>query len=114
MDNGATFMNMTEVCQYLGIVRQTVSRYVANGRLKAYKVGKTYRFQPEDLRAFLSGTDSIDSATEAELRAERRQLTQRIRKRKDEIAHLGVRISAITKRIKEKAGTSAKKPKGTL
>jgi excisionase family DNA binding protein len=46
-------LNVTEVATYLGLHRRTVQRYVQEGKLPAYKVGKRYMVRREDLIKFL-------------------------------------------------------------
>lgn len=46
-------LTLTEAARFLNLSQQTVSRHVRSGRIKAYLLGKRYRFKAEDLEAFL-------------------------------------------------------------
>ncbi len=42
-------MTTRDVSEELGVSPKTIQRMVARGELKAYKVGKSIRFRPEDV-----------------------------------------------------------------
>jgi excisionase family DNA binding protein len=48
------FLSLLDVADRLGVDRQTVNRWVKQGRLRAYKPGKEYRVSETDLREFLN------------------------------------------------------------
>lgn len=41
--------NLDEVAGYLGVTNQTVYNMIRDGRIKAYKVGREWRFHPSDI-----------------------------------------------------------------
>lgn len=50
----ATYIGVSEAAQLLGLSVLTVRRYVASGRLRAYRVGdKTIRLDRNDVEAML-------------------------------------------------------------
>ena len=53
--NSEQFLTLAEVQEYLGIKsRKTVLKYIASGKLKAYKIGGTrWRIALDDVHAFL-------------------------------------------------------------
>jgi excisionase family DNA binding protein len=46
-------MTVDEVAEYVGLTSFTVRRLIKKGALPAAKVGRAYRFKPEDLNAYL-------------------------------------------------------------
>jgi excisionase family DNA binding protein len=46
-------LNSTQVAEIIGVGRETILDYVAAGRLLGSKIGKRYRFLPEDVAAFV-------------------------------------------------------------
>ncbi len=51
-----TFYSLEVVARILDIVYMTAYRWVRSGKLKAYKVGKQYRVESDDLRRFIEGS----------------------------------------------------------
>ncbi|MCG7582776.1 helix-turn-helix domain-containing protein [Mycolicibacterium sp. OfavD-34-C] len=50
-------MNLKEAADFLGVTDRTVRNYIAQGRLKAHRVGpKLLRITPDELNRFLEGT----------------------------------------------------------
>ena len=47
--------DLDELCAKLGLHIVTLQRYCRQGRLKAQKVGRSYKVTGESLRAFLNG-----------------------------------------------------------
>lgn len=45
-------LTVPQVCDELSIDRRTVYQLIESGALRAYRVGKPYRIDPEDLMAF--------------------------------------------------------------
>ena len=48
--------NLDEVCELLKMNKQTIRRYIRNGKLKASKVGTHYMVQDEAIKEFLKDT----------------------------------------------------------
>ena len=48
-----TPLTFAEACEHLHISTRTLRRFVAERRIRHYKVGKALRFYPSDLDAFL-------------------------------------------------------------
>ena len=45
--------NLEEVAEYLGVTNQTVYNMIRDGRIKAYKVGREWRFHPSDIESHI-------------------------------------------------------------
>ncbi len=45
-------LTIPQVCKELSVDRRTVYQLIESGALRAYRVGKLYRIDPEDLAAF--------------------------------------------------------------
>lgn len=52
--NRPDFLNICEVAQYLRVSKQTVYNMIRDGRVRAHKVGREWRFLPGDIYAFVS------------------------------------------------------------
>ena len=48
--------NLDEVCELLKMNKQTIRKYIRNGKLKASKVGTHYMVQDEAIKEFLKDT----------------------------------------------------------
>jgi excisionase family DNA binding protein len=48
-----SLMNMEQVLGFLPISERTVHRYIANGKMRAYKMDGLLLFNPADIEAFL-------------------------------------------------------------
>lgn len=48
-------LNLTEVSDLLRVTSQTIYNMIKDGRLKAYKVGREWRFFRKDVESFVSG-----------------------------------------------------------
>jgi excisionase family DNA binding protein len=51
MSNNTVLLSVDEVAQTLGLHVRTIRRYLREGRLKGFKVGKSYRIASQDLAA---------------------------------------------------------------
>lgn len=52
--NPTYWINSTEACKRLGITDKTLRRYIATGKLRAYRMGeRARRFKAEDLDALM-------------------------------------------------------------
>ncbi len=49
-------ITFAEACQHLGVSTRTLRRFVAERRIRHYKVGRALRFYPRDLDAFLQAS----------------------------------------------------------
>lgn len=49
-----------EVAEMLGVTVRSVYNYIEDGRLKAYKIGWTWRFKEEDIEAFVTRVSNHD------------------------------------------------------
>ncbi|MFS0918556.1 helix-turn-helix domain-containing protein [Brevibacillus sp. 179-C 1.1 NHS] len=49
---GRKLLTLDECADYLNVSRRTVYMHVRDGRLRAYKVGGTWRVEPQDLYDF--------------------------------------------------------------
>ena len=48
------FFSLNDVADKLGMSRMTIYRYVVSKKLPAYKFGRDYRVQKDDLEKFIS------------------------------------------------------------
>lgn len=48
-----TLLTLKEACQYLRISRTTLYRFMADGRIEGYKIGRMWKFYLGDLRSFV-------------------------------------------------------------
>ncbi len=53
--DGATYLNTSEACEYLGVSRETLNNYLNAGRLHRYKrgIGRTAYYKQSDLDRLL-------------------------------------------------------------
>lgn len=51
-----TYLTVPAVAAQLSVNVQTIRRYIADGKLAAYRFGRDYRIAPADLTAFLAST----------------------------------------------------------
>lgn len=60
MDNKPTVdvLNLDETAEYLRVSNQTVYNMIRDGRIKAYKVGREWRFLRADIMAYLDSASS--------------------------------------------------------
>jgi excisionase family DNA binding protein len=58
-------LNIFEVADIFDCCAATVRREVSRGRLRGTKVGSRWRFQPEDVAAYLNGEDPAAAAERA-------------------------------------------------
>jgi excisionase family DNA binding protein len=49
-----TYLNVAEVCALLRVTSRTVRRWIIDGKLRATKIGRDWRIDRSDLRAFLA------------------------------------------------------------
>lgn len=56
----SAFYTLEDVARILDVVYMTAYRWARSGKLKAYKVGKQYRVQSEDLKKFIEGNQVRD------------------------------------------------------
>lgn len=45
-----------EVCEILKIGQRTLYRYIADGKINGFRVGRNYRFTEEDLKDYMERT----------------------------------------------------------
>lgn len=55
-------LNLTEVADLLRVSNQTIYNMIRDGRLKAYKFGREWRFFRKDIEAFIFGEKAYDIA----------------------------------------------------
>src|SRR3712207_4554095 len=53
-------LTIPQVCRELSVDRRTVYQLIESGALAAYRVGKPYRIDPEDLAAFTAVCGKVD------------------------------------------------------
>lgn len=52
---------VSQVAEYLGVHAHTIYRYLAEGRIKAVRIGKTYRFTAENISDYIAEC-SVDNS----------------------------------------------------
>lgn len=52
---------VSQVAEYLGVHTHTVYRYLAEGRMKAVRIGQTYRFTAENISDYIAEC-SVDNS----------------------------------------------------
>jgi excisionase family DNA binding protein/YgiT-type zinc finger domain-containing protein len=55
-------LNLAETAEYLRVSNQTVYNMIRDGRIKAHKVGREWRFLQADIQAYLNSISSIEMA----------------------------------------------------
>lgn len=55
-------LNLSETAEYLRVSNQTVYNMIRDGRIKAHKVGREWRFLQADIQAYLNSIASIEMA----------------------------------------------------
>ena len=53
-------LNLEETARYLRVSNQTVYNMIRDGRIKAHKVGREWRFLPADINAYLNASSNHD------------------------------------------------------
>jgi len=53
MDNKEKYYTIDEVAEMLKVVYMTVYRWIRNGKLKAFRVGKKYMIKKSDIEALI-------------------------------------------------------------
>ncbi|MDS0526070.1 helix-turn-helix domain-containing protein [Clostridium sp. SHJSY1] len=56
------FLNLTEVADLLRVSNQTIYNMIRDGRLKAHKFGREWRFIRKDIESFMGGEEAYDIA----------------------------------------------------
>lgn len=55
-----TYRTIKQESERTGLSERTLRRYIADGRLRAYKAGKTLRIDPADTDEIFTATDNWD------------------------------------------------------
>ena len=53
-------LNLEETARYLRVSNQTVYNMIRDGRIKAYKVGREWRFLRADIMAYMNASSNQD------------------------------------------------------
>lgn len=51
------YLTMNEAVVYTGFCDRTLRQYIADGKLRAYRAGRAFRFKKTDLDALFTATD---------------------------------------------------------
>lgn len=54
------YRSIRQEAERTGLSERTLRRYIADGRLRAYKAGKTLRIDPADTDTIFTATDTWD------------------------------------------------------
>lgn len=55
--------NIKETAEILGVTTRTLQTYIKNGRIKARKIGRGWKFTEQSISEFINGTDEPKEAT---------------------------------------------------
>ena len=50
--------NIRETAEILGVTTRTLQTYIKNGRIKARKIGRGWKFTEQNINEFINGTDN--------------------------------------------------------
>lgn len=53
-------LNLEETAAYLRVSNQTIYNMIKDGRLKAYKIGREWRFLRQDIAAYMNSSSNTD------------------------------------------------------
>lgn len=56
------YITLTEAAELVSLNPRTLRKKVATGELRAYRMGRTLRFKPEDVEALFTPTDAWKAA----------------------------------------------------
>lgn len=54
--------NIKETAEILGVTTRTLQTYIKNGRIKARKIGRGWKFTEQSINEFINGTDEPKEA----------------------------------------------------
>lgn len=54
--------NIKETAEILGVTTRTLQTYIKNGRIKARKIGRGWKFTEQSINEFVNGTDQPKEA----------------------------------------------------
>lgn len=49
--------NIKQTAEILGVTTRTLQTYIKNGRIKARKIGRGWKFTEQNINDFINGTD---------------------------------------------------------
>lgn len=61
-DSSMDVLNLEETADFLRVSNQTVYNMIRDGRIKAHKVGREWRFFRSDIAAYVNGTSNLAMA----------------------------------------------------
>jgi len=64
IDRPIRWMSTREACTYIGVTLRTLYRFIDEGRLPAYKMGRVIRLKADDVSAFVEATRITPGALE--------------------------------------------------
>lgn len=88
MTNGDRLLTIKEAAEFLHVHWQTVRSYVANGKLKSVKAGRSVRILESDLKQFLGAAPQKEEKYEIEIRF----LTNKRQTVEERLIKMGARI----------------------
>lgn len=53
--------NIKETAELLGVTTRTLQTYIKNGRIKARKIGRGWKFTEQSINEFVNGTDNNEA-----------------------------------------------------
>lgn len=67
-----TYYNVEQISQMLSIHPKTVQRYIREGKLRATKIGKSWRVSGHDLSVFTEGTNAAPASKQSDIPTDER------------------------------------------
>ena len=55
MINVKEMITIKQLAEMLDLSTRSIHRYIKDGKIKAYKVGNKWRFEPEEIERFVKG-----------------------------------------------------------
>ena len=53
--------NIKETAEILGVTTRTLQTYIKNGRIKARKIGRGWKFTEQSINEFINGSDNSEA-----------------------------------------------------
>lgn len=73
-----TYYSVEQISQILSIHPKTVQRYIREGKLRAAKIGKSWRVSGHDLSVFTEGTKAVSGIKKSDIPADERVIASSV------------------------------------
>ena len=61
MDNTERWMNLEEIANYIGCSKDTIRKWIKNGTIPNYKIGRQYKFRLSEVKEWIESGASADA-----------------------------------------------------